>query len=69
MIEAIDPKTMQKPETRCSECDRLTEYYITFITPENRRQNICWECVQREEKGFNARRGFYREARQGDIPR
>lgn len=69
MIEAIDPKSTSKPVMKCAECDTDTEYYITFLTPDNAEQNICWECLEREEKGFNAKRGFYREARQGDIPR
>lgn len=69
MIEAIDPKMTPKPALRCASCDTETEYYVTFLTPKNLEQNFCWVCVQREDKGFNAKRGFYREARQGDIPR
>lgn len=69
MIEAIDSKVIEKPLVRCVECDRETQYYNVFISPNNERKTVCWECLEREEKGFNAKRGFRREARYGDIPR
>ncbi|MGI9034980.1 MAG: hypothetical protein ACR2GD_02960 [Pyrinomonadaceae bacterium] len=58
-----------KPPARCAECDREMEHYITFTSPTNVDRNVCWQCTEREEKGFNAKRGFRREARYGDIPR
>lgn len=69
MIENLDPKITEKPETRCSECDRLVEHYLTEISPTNERKVICWECRSREEKGFNAKRDFSRNSRTGVIPR
>lgn len=69
MIEAINPKITEKPLARCSECDREMEHYNIFISPTNEEKVICWECLERAEKGFNAKRGFRREARHGDIPR
>jgi hypothetical protein len=69
MIEGLDPKTMDKPLKRCSECDREMEHYNEFVLPSNERRIICWECLQRTEKGFNAKRTFRREARSGYIPR
>ena len=69
MIDAMDPKDMDKPTVRCSECDRETEHYNTFLSPTNEVQIVCWECTQRAEKGFNAKRDFRREARSGIIPR
>lgn len=69
MIETTDPKNMDKPTLRCSECDRETEHYNTFLTPTNAPRVVCWECLGRQEKGFNARRDFRREARSGIIPR
>ncbi len=69
MIASIDPKTEDKPLTRCSECDREVEYYNTFISPTNVESAVCWECLAREEKGFNASRGFARMSRRGVIPR
>ena len=69
MIETIDPKATEKPVVRCTECDREVEHYNTFLSPTNDTRNICWECLAREEKGFNADRGFYRRARHGVIPR
>jgi len=69
MIEAIDPKITEKPAVRCAVCDREMEHYNTFISPTNEARNICWECLEREEKGFNAKRNFYRRSRFGVIPR
>ena len=59
----------EKLPVRCAECDRIMEHYITFTSPTNEDRNVCWQCTDREEKGFNAKRGFRREARHGDIPR
>lgn len=58
-----------KPPARCSECDREMEHYITFTSPSNEDKNICWQCVDRGEKGFNAKRDFRRSSRWGTIPR
>lgn len=69
MIDAIDPKITEKPPVRCEECDREVTSYNTFVSPTNEAQNICWECLQREEKGFFAHRGFRRGSRFGVIPR
>lgn len=69
MIELFDPKVMEKPPVRCSECDRLMEHYNTFISPTNEEKVICWECLGREEKGFFAKRDFQRNSRSGIIPR
>lgn len=69
MINAIDPKEMDKPINRCAECDREVEYYNTFLSPTNEARIVCWECLAREEKGFNASRGFHRSSRSGVIPR
>lgn len=69
MIEAIDPKTIEKPLARCSECDREVEHYNTFLSSANEERVVCWECLQRDEKGFNAKRDFSRQSRRGVIPR
>jgi len=69
MIESADPKISHKPAVRCEECDREVHHYNTFIKPTNETVNICWECLQRAEKGFFAQRGFRRGARTGYIPR
>ena len=69
MTETIDPKTSDKPPARCSECDREMDHYNTFLSPTNEERVICWECTEREEKGFNAKRDFRRDARSGIIPR
>ena len=69
MIETMDPKNMDKPRVRCSECDRETEHYNTFLSPTNVERIVCWECLGREERGFNAKRDFRRTARSGVIPR
>lgn len=58
-----------KPPARCAECDRVMEHYITFTSPTNEDRNVCWQCYNREEKGFNTRRSFNRRSRIGLIPR
>lgn len=69
MVESSDPKNMDKPLSRCSDCDRETEHYNEFISPTNVRRNVCWECLGREEKGFFAKKDFRRQSRRGVIPR
>ncbi len=69
MIDSIDPKTHNKPTVRCTECDREVAHYNTFVSPTNVERAVCWECLAREEKGFNATRGYSRSARSGVIPR
>ena len=69
MIDIIDTKETDKPAMRCAECDREMEHYNIFLSPTNEEKVVCWECLEREEKGFFAKRGFRREARGGDIPR
>lgn len=69
MIESIDPKTTEKPLTRCAWCDREVERYNVFVSPENVESAVCAECLERKEKGFNAQRDFRRQARSGYIPR
>ena len=69
MIEEIDPKTIDRSPVRCEECDREMAHYNTFVSPTNVRRNVCWECLQRQEKGFFAHRSFSRGARRGNIPR
>ena len=69
MTVSIDSKTLSKPTVRCAECDREVEHYNTFLSPTNELRTVCWQCLAREEKGFNADRGFFRRGRQGVIPR
>jgi len=69
MIKEIDPKQMEKPLVRCAMCDREIEHYNVFLTPTNTERNVCWQCLSREEKGFNAKRNFSRSSRHGVIPR
>lgn len=69
MTAFIDPKSTDKPVERCAECDREVEHYNTFLSPTNERRIVCWECLERQEKGFNAKRDFRRSSRFGVIPR
>lgn len=69
MIEEIDPKNTEKPLARCTECDREMEHYNVFLAPTNEEKIVCWECMQRQDKGFFAKRGFRRGGRDGFIPR
>lgn len=67
--DLIDPKITDKPLARCSECDREKEHYNVWYSPTGETRVICWQCLARAEKGFNAKRNFRREARSGYIPR
>ncbi|MFT3743680.1 MAG: hypothetical protein QM785_05225 [Pyrinomonadaceae bacterium] len=69
MADQTAQNSFQKPTARCSECDREVNYYNTFLSPTNEERSVCWECLAREEKGFNASRGFHRSSRTGVIPR
>ena len=69
MIESIDTKVTAKKPVRCSMCDREMEHYNVFLSPTNESTVVCWECLQREEKGFFTKRDFHRRSRIGDIPR
>lgn len=69
MITTIDPKVIERPAASCRECDREVVHYNTFLSPTNERRIVCWECLGRQEKGFNAKRDFSRASRRGVIPR
>lgn len=69
MIETTDPKNINRSVARCTECDREVEHYNTFLMPSNDLRIVCWECLQRDEKGFISNRPFYRQARSHTIPR
>ena len=63
MIESLDPKTMERPVVKCAMCDREVEHYNTYLAPDNEMTNVCWQCIQREEKGFNTKADFKRSSR------
>lgn len=69
MIESMDPKQPDKPIVRCAGCDREVAHYNTFVSSTNEERHVCWECLARSEKGFNAKRDFRRDSRTGVIPR
>ena len=69
MISEKDPKDMNLSPVRCSECDREMTHYNVFLSPNGDQTPVCWQCLARREKGFNAKRDFRREARTGYIPR
>lgn len=68
MIESNDPKEMEKTVVKCAKCDREVDHYNVFLDADNRAVNVCWECMQRDEKGFFQKRDFYRRSRKGYIP-
>ena len=68
MIESIDPKVTDKPVVRCDKCDREVDHYNTFVEPNDEVVIVCWECLQREEKGFFQKRDFFRRSRIGKLP-
>lgn len=67
----VEPKNNAdpKPEVRCQECDRVTDNYITYVSPTNDQLNVCWECQNRDDKYFNVKPGWGRRSRRGYIPR
>ena len=54
---------------RCTDCDREVTHYNTFISPTDEKRGVCWQCLERDEKGFFAKRGFTRDSRFGAIRR
>lgn len=69
MITTLDPTLTEKPLARCTECDEEVENYNVFLSPSGEESVVCWRCLAREEKGFNAMPGFQRLGRRGVIPR
>ncbi|MCU1289483.1 MAG: hypothetical protein JWN60_1712 [Acidobacteria bacterium] len=63
MIESYDPKITERPVVKCAMCDREVEHYNMFLAPDNEETNVCWQCIQREEKGFNTKPEFRRSSR------
>ena len=68
MIESTDPKQMEKTPVRCDKCDREVDHYNSFLDADNSVHYVCWECMQRDEKGFFQKRDFYRQSRLGRLP-
>ena len=66
---SVDHKKLEVTVARCTECDREVDRYNTYVSPANEQVVICWECQQRSDKGFNAKRDFARTSRRGVIPR
>jgi len=69
MAEQKDPALTDAPARRCSQCDREMTHYNVFVSPIDEERPICWQCLAREEKGFNAKRDFSRQTRRGVVPR
>jgi hypothetical protein len=67
MIETTLNNVDNKSAVRCVECDREMEHYITFTGSTNQEENVCWQCTDRQEKGYNTKRDWKRSARQKDI--
>ncbi len=69
MAYTFEPKPTRRPPARCSECDREETHFNEILTPDGGKRTVCWRCLAREEKGFNAAPGFHRQSRRGVIPR
>ena len=67
MINLTENNVLDKQPARCVECDRIMDHYITFTSPTNEEQVVCWNCYDRAEKGFNTKRDWKRSARQKQI--
>jgi formylmethanofuran dehydrogenase subunit E len=68
-ISETNVQAKEKAVARCSECDREVTHHNTFLASTGEERVVCWECLSREEKGFNAKRDFKRDSRRGVIPR
>ena len=68
-MEEITNNSEDKEPIRCAKCDRVMDHYNTFLSPTNETVNVCSECLEREEKGFNTKRDWKRDSRRGVIPR
>jgi hypothetical protein len=69
MANKAQTTSEESETTRCAECDREMKHVIVFTGPTNDTRAVCWQCLEREEKGFNAKRDFRRSSRHGYIPR
>jgi hypothetical protein len=69
MVEQKDPAKIDAPAVRCSRCDREMDHYNVFMSATGEERPVCWQCLARDEKGFNAKRDFSRQSRRGVIPR
>lgn len=56
-----------KEIARCSECDSETTHYFSFVLPTNEVKIVCWECQDREDKGYNMKPSFKRDRRLQDV--
>ena len=64
MITATLNNSFGKLPVKCAKCDREMNHYNTFTSAINVETDICWECTDRGEKGFNTKRDWKRRARQ-----
>ena len=69
MTEVANNAEAPLEPARCTECDREVDHYNTFITPTDETRVVCWSCLERDEKGFFAKRGFRRDSRFGTVVR
>ncbi len=67
MLETTLNNVDDKAPVRCVECDREMDHYITFTSSVNEESNVCWECTDRGEKGYNTKRDWKRTPRQKEI--
>jgi hypothetical protein len=68
-IEDIRNNAEAKEPVRCSKCDTIIDHYNTFLSPTNETNDVCAECLLREDTGFNTKRDWKRASRRGVIPR
>ncbi|HEX9961245.1 MAG TPA: hypothetical protein VGB00_09955 [Pyrinomonadaceae bacterium] len=68
-INDIRNNAEAKEPVRCSKCDTVIDHYNTFLSPTNETNDVCAECLLREDKGFNTKRDWKRASRRGVIPR
>ncbi len=67
MLETIANNAEPKPPARCTECDNVRTHYFSFVLPSNEVKIVCWECQDREDKGYNMKPSFKRNRRLQDV--
>ena len=65
--EVIGNNAVLKPAARCTECDNVITHYFSFVLPTNEVKIVCWECQDREDKGYNMKPSFKRDHRFHDV--
>ena len=53
------------PNYLCDKCDREARHVIRQLAPDGSVRYVCWSCLGQEERRFNRRDSWRRDARAG----